>query len=148
MKDGDERSDRSRWYMFEVKRGKEVWVQKGMIRVADSVFLPLLRTEKNGRKPHPLFPQRIFVRLDMSSKSVDARYLPGMSSIGCCDDPVEVPDAVIEQLEVLNQNKRSSQAPGCDIDEELKNIYNGRLTSVERLVLLLKAIERHHKACS
>lgn len=148
MRSGDKSADRSSWYMFEVKRGKEVWAQNGMKRVTESVFLPLLRTAKNGGKPHPLFPRHIFVRLDIGNRSVDARYIPGVNSIGYRDDPVQVPDEVIEQLEVLNQTKRSGQPPERDIDEELKNIYDGRLTSMERLVLLLKAIERYRNASS
>ena len=135
----------SRWYLVRTKRGKEVWAKREMEAVANEVFLPLLHSRSSDLKPCPLFPHRLFVRIDIERSRIDTKYTPGALGILFGDDAlVEVPDEIIERLKALSQARATAETLPAGKDplaRELRAIFTVRVPSLEREVTLFRLIE-------
>jgi hypothetical protein len=51
--------------------------KKALEPACADVFLPLLYEARAGAKPQPLFPRRVFVRIDLTRHYFDVKYSPG-----------------------------------------------------------------------
>ena len=133
-----------RWYLLSTKRGNEV-LANGTLRAACAeVFLPLLYEGRGDAKPQPLFPRRVFVRVNLKSRFFNVAYTPGARDFLKAGAPIEVPESVVAELKVAAEEKRkgTKDAVGVAVSDSVLELFNSRTPSLERTVALMRIIEK------
>ena len=132
-----------RWYLLSTKRGKEVLANGALGAACTEVFLPLLYEGRGGAKPQPLFPRRVFVRVNLKSRFFDVKYSPGTRAILEIANPIEVPDSVVAELKVAAEEKKkgTKDAGGVAVSDSVLKLFSSRTPSLERTVALMRIIE-------
>ena len=90
------------WYVIYSKPHKEEQVQFHLGLKGLESFFPRLQLPRRGvtkRAITPLFPNYLFVRLDLSSEAHYVVWSPGVKRIvSCSDTPVPLADGIVEFL--------------------------------------------------
>jgi Transcription termination factor nusG len=68
------------WDLIRTKSGKENYVNRNLSRRLSETFMPMLETRSRRRTVSriPLFPQYLFVRLELAVHYFEIRYMPGV----------------------------------------------------------------------
>ena len=129
-----------RWYLVSTKRWKEVLAGKALEWVCAEVFLPLLYQSRVGIKPQPVFPGRIFVRMDLDSRFFAVAYSPGVRDFLKAGEPTEVPDSLMTELKaaVATYEQGSEAAP---VSASVRRLFDPGIASLGRNVALSRMIE-------
>lgn len=130
-----------RWYLLSTKRGKEVLANGALRAACTEVFLPLLYEGRGDTKPQPLFPRRVFVRVNLKGHFFDVKYSPGTRAILEIANPIEVPDSVVAELKVAVEEKKKGTAGGVAASNSVLKLFSSRTPSLERTVALMRIIE-------
>lgn len=146
------------WYAVQCKSRESFIAQRNLENQGFVVFHPTLAVEKNTARGlitsiEPLFPYYLFVQLN----SVKDNWRPLRSTRGVAKlvtsglEPLKVPDAVIEQLQSLqNQPVAKLFAAGDKVAitagpfKGLQAIYKAQ-TSTERVVILLNLLQQQQE---
>ncbi len=149
------------WYALNSKPNAERLVCEVLAARQIETYLPIWQPPARNRHaapPRPFFPSYLFVYVDLGEVGLSAlQYVPGVRKLVCCgDSPVPVEVAVIERirlrLDSLGQTLTDSQgkplAPGDHVRitagplAGLDAIFDGRLTSQDRVRLLVNFLQR------
>jgi hypothetical protein len=140
-----------RWYLLSTKRGEEVLAKRALETACADVFLPLLYEARAGAKPQPLFPRRVFARVNLKSRLFDVAYKPGARDLVKAGDPIEVPDSLVAELKVVAREKKKGarDTAGVAVPDSVLKLFGSRTPSLERTVALMRIIEeRRARKCS
>lgn len=92
------------WFVVQTKAGNEYRVERNLLNQEMEVFLPLLETFQSSygkmvQKIKPLFPNYLFVRLDIDIHYYKVKWTRGVSKIlGTGDGPIPISEGVIEVI--------------------------------------------------
>jgi len=144
------------WYLIRTKSNREAYVRDRLSQIAPQVFLPLL---KISAAPHitskavPLFPQYIFLRLDLAAHYFDVRYLPGVNGfVTSGNEPLEVTPQIVDSVRsrctdgfvhVRPKSLRSGDRVHI-VEGPFRNfeaIFESYLSGTRRVAILIDAIE-------
>jgi transcription antitermination factor NusG len=143
------------WYLLRTKSGKEPYVHRELSRRLPETFMPMLETRSRRRTGSliPLFPQYLFVRLELAAQYFEIRYMPGVIgfiSTGC--EPLAVAETIVDNVRSRcrdgvvqiprrpfqhGQHVRIMSGPFCDFDA----IFEGYLSGSKRVAILITTIE-------
>ena len=90
------------WYVVYSKPHKEDQVKFHLALKGLESFFPRLRfPRRTGRRSiSPLFPNYLFVRLNLSSEAHHVIWTPGVKRIvSCCDTPIPLQEGVVQFLQ-------------------------------------------------
>lgn len=133
-----------RWYLLSTKRGEEVFAMRALGPVCAEVFLPILYEAKAGTKPRPLFPRRVFIRVNLKNRLLDMAYTPGARDLLKAGDPIEVPDSVVAELKVAAEERKTGTKNPAALaaSDSVLRLFSSRTPSLERTVALMRIIEQ------
>jgi transcription elongation factor/antiterminator RfaH len=143
------------WYLIRTKSGKEQYIHRELSRRLHETFMPMLQTRSRRQAVSqvPLFPQYLFVRLDLAAHYFEIRYMPevvGFVSMGC--EPLAVTQTIVDSVRARcrdgvvqiprrpfqhGQNVRIISGPFCDFDA----IFEGYLSGSKRVAILITTVE-------
>ena len=138
--------DELRWYLVSTKWGEQLLAKRALESVCAEVFSPLFYEARAGAKPQPVFPCRVFVRLNPPSRYFEAKYSPGATG-----DLIEVPDSVVAELKLAAEErkmkrKRGAGAQRTAVSGSVRELFDPRTPSLERTVRLMRIIEERKAA--
>src|SRR4030042_5669619 len=111
-----------RWYVIHTKPGDEGRVRINLHNQEIETFSPLLETYQycNGRmipKIKPLFPNYLFVRLDLGLDYYRVKWTRGVNKIlGSGNEPIPISEKVIQTIK-----ERSGKDNLVKLEDELKD---------------------------
>ena len=128
------------WYALHTKPGKEFQVSEALNGQGIETYIPTYEpsgVRRHGKRPRPLFPGYLFVRVDFSSRGVSSvQWTPGLKSIvGSGDRPLVLPDQVVSHIrEQLERSDTAWSNHDLQVDEpEPARAWSGPLGSPEAM---------------
>lgn len=115
----DDTAARPRWYVVQCKGGESFRAGEHLTNQGYRVFHPVLEVQKKRRNKlvwiaEPLFPHYLFIHLDrVASNWRPIRSTRGvLKLVGFGDEPLPVPDALIETLAARAHLDEASRTSG------------------------------------
>jgi transcriptional antiterminator RfaH len=152
------------WHLIFTKPGKETLVSAQLGDRNVQAYLPTLQIERGHRRGirvEPFFPNYVFVCIDLQAQAAtDLRWMPGVSTfVHFGDDPVVVPDAVIETLQTqlrgyedtVIEKPKVNFRPGQEVRivkgalEGFHAIFQRNLSGSQRAEVLLDFLKRSNR---
>jgi len=165
MDQTDERNQRNErnqiasrsWYVVHTKPGNEHRVETNLSNQEIEVFLPLLETFQytNGKmipKIKPLFPNYLFVKLDIDVHYYKVKWTRGVSKIlGIGNEPVPVSEKVIQTIKArMGENNLVKLDDGLEEGnivqftsgpfKDLMGVFDKKMSDGKRVRVLLNLI--------
>ncbi len=127
-----------RWYLVYTKPHSERLAEHSIKENGFEVYLPLIKVWRVRRKrfeKEPLFPNYIFVHLDLENDSISRiKWAPGVSKFVRFDDsegPAIVPDEVIEYIKARTEEIEEEGGVGQFEKGDRVRIVSGPLKDME-----------------
>ncbi len=149
-----------RWYLVYTKQRSERIAKNSLEEKGLEVYLPMVKVWRVRRKRYekePLFPNYIFVHLDLEKDSIGAvRWAPGVRYFVRFDNsegPTVVPDEIIEYIKTktgeiedkggIGQLKKGDRVRIVDGPfKDMEAIFEKHLSGNERSRILINVLGR------
>jgi len=149
-----------RWYLVYTKRRSERTAKNSLEEKGFEVYLPMVKVWRVRRKRYetePLFPNYIFVHLDLEEDPVGTvQWAPGVKrfvQFNNDEGPAVVPDEIIEYIKVktgeiedkggIGQFKKGDRVRIVDGPfKDMEAIFEKHLSGKERARILINALGR------
>jgi transcriptional antiterminator RfaH len=145
------------WYVIHTKPGNEHRVEANLFNQEIEVFLPLLETfqyshEKMVQKIKPLFPNYLFVKLDIDVHYYKVKWTRGVNKIlGIGNEPIPISEKVIQTIKArMGENHLVKLDEGLEEGnivqftsgpfKDLMGVFDKKMSDGRRVRILLSLI--------